>query len=95
MSDSEPQGPPSSARQARAVQSFLALLLLIIAAAAITLRTVRDPGTLEIASSDPTPLGYTWSLVLFILPLLGIAGWFLRHPDLGFSVAHSESRCWF
>ncbi len=75
---------PSAKRQARAIQAFLTILLLIIVAATIALRTVRDSGRLEFTSSDPTPLGYTWSLVLFILPLLGIAGWFLRHPDYTF-----------
>ncbi len=51
--------------------------------AVLTLRTVDDPGELKITSADPTPLGYTWSLSLFIIPLLTIAWWFLRHPELG------------
>ncbi len=57
---------------------------VIIIPAALTLRTVEDPGTLQIASPDPTPLGYTWSLLLFIVPLLAVAWWFLRHPDYSF-----------
>ncbi len=50
--------------------------------ATLTLLTVEVPGTLEMPSEDPTPLGYTWSLSLFIIPLLTIAWWFLRHPQL-------------
>lgn len=84
MSDPRPTDAPSATDQMRAFQAFLSILVLIVIAATITLRTVHDPGTLEIESSDPTPLGYTWSLVLFVLPLLGVAAWFLRHPDYGF-----------
>lgn len=52
--------------------------------AAVALSTVRVPGTLEVPSDDPTPHGYTWSLLLFILPFAAISGWFLRHPSFTF-----------
>jgi hypothetical protein len=45
--------------------------------AGITLHTVRFAGTLQISSPNPTPYGYTWSLLLFIVPIAVIAGWFL------------------
>ncbi len=57
---------------------------MLVVPSILTLRTIDDPGTLVIGSDNPTPLGYTWSLSLFIVPLLTIAWWFLRHPDLGF-----------
>jgi lycopene cyclase domain-containing protein len=64
------------------------VVLLIIAMltipAALTLRTVLVPGTLQIPSDDPTPYGYTWSLLLFIFPLAVIAWWFIRHPRFTF-----------
>ncbi len=56
---------------------------MLVVPATLTLMTVDVPGTLEIPSEDPTPHGYTWSLTLFIIPLLTIAWWFLRHPELG------------
>ncbi len=61
---------------------FLMIAMLVVPAT-LTLMTVEVPGTLDIPSEDPTPLGYTWSLTLFLIPLLTIAWWFLRHPELG------------
>jgi hypothetical protein len=43
---------------------------------------VRRPGRLEIASANPTPLGYTWSLLLFVVPLAALAWWFVRRREL-------------
>ena len=66
---------------ARVVLLMIAMLAI---PAALTLRTVLVPGTLEIPSDDPTPYGYTWSLLLFIFPLVVIAWWFIRHPRFTF-----------
>ncbi len=55
---------------------------MLVVPATLTLMTVDVPGNLEIPSQDPTPHGYTWSLTLFIIPLLTIAWWFLRHPGM-------------
>jgi hypothetical protein len=33
------------------------------------------------AESDPSPLGYTRSLTLFLIPIAVLAWWFLRHPE--------------
>lgn len=60
------------------------MIAMIVVPAALTLRTVLDAGTLEVASENPTPLGYTWSLLLFLFPLAVIAWWFLRHPEFTF-----------
>lgn len=60
---------------------FLIALLLIIPAA-LTLHTVREPGVLTIASKDPTPFGYTISLLLFILPVVVLGAWFATRSDL-------------
>jgi hypothetical protein len=54
-----------------------AMLAMIAVPAAITLHTVSSPGTLQVSSSNPTPYGYTWSLLLFIVPILVIGFWFL------------------
>jgi lycopene cyclase-like protein len=69
-----------SPRQCAAIV-FL-LLMLIAVPAAITLTTVRVPGTLVIDSPDPTPHGYTVSLLLYIVPSLAIAFWLLPRERL-------------
>ncbi len=54
-----------------------AMLAIVALPVGITLHTVRDPATVLIHSSNPTPFGYSWSLLLFIMPILVIGGWFL------------------
>jgi hypothetical protein len=58
------------------------MLAMIIIPAAITLHSVRSPVTLVPTSQNPTPHGYTWSLLLFIVPSAFIAGWFLPSEGL-------------
>jgi hypothetical protein len=61
-------------------------LSMIIIPAAITLHAVRSPGKLVVAAENPTPYGYTVSLLLFIVPILVIAFviafWFLPSEGL-------------
>jgi hypothetical protein len=45
-----------------------AMVAMVAVPAAITLRTVSSPGTLQMSSSNPTPHGYSWSLLLFVVP---------------------------
>jgi len=54
-----------------------AMLAIVAVPVAITLHTVRDPASVLLSSSNPTPFGYSWSLLLFIIPILVIGGWFL------------------
>jgi len=60
----------------------IAMLAMIVIPAAITLHTVHSPATLVPTSQNPTPHGYTWSLLLFISPIVVIAGWFLPSEGL-------------
>jgi hypothetical protein len=60
----------------------IAMLSMIIIPAAITLHSVRSPAALVPTSQNPTPHGYTWSLLLFIIPSAVIAGWFLPSEGL-------------
>ena len=62
----------------------ISLICALIIPAALTLHTVKSPGSLVIASDNPTPLGYTISLSLFIFPMLSIGWWFFRHPAIRF-----------
>jgi hypothetical protein len=55
----------------------MAMLAIIVVPAGITLHTVRVPAAIDIASANPTPHGYSWSLLLFIIPIAVIGGWFL------------------
>ena len=74
-------GPQRLPRQAFRVVFVIAGLLIV--PAALTLRTVLHPGALQIESSNPTPLGYTWSLLLFLIPLGALGFWLARRRDLG------------
>lgn len=65
-------------------QVVLAIAALLIVAAILTLRTVAHPALLQPSSDNPTPLGYTWSLLLFIIPIAALAWWFASRPDLKF-----------
>ncbi len=54
------------------------LICLLVLPAALTLQTVLAPGQLVVTSDNPTPLGYTVSLSLFIFPMLALGWWFFR-----------------
>jgi hypothetical protein len=59
----------------------VAMLAMVTVPAAITLNTVQHPGTLKVPP-DPSPYGYTLSLLLFIVPVVVIGLWFLPHEQL-------------
>ncbi|HZS18244.1 MAG TPA: hypothetical protein VFA51_09985 [Candidatus Udaeobacter sp.] len=68
-------------------KAFYAVFLIaaaLIVPAAITLRTIVHPAILQATSDNPTPLGYTWSLALFVVPIAVLALWFASRPDLKF-----------
>jgi lycopene cyclase domain-containing protein len=79
MALSDP-GDPTAQRRAATV--VMVMLAMIAVPAALTLNAVHHPVTLVNSNSDPTPHGYTWSLLLFIIPILVIGFWFLTHADL-------------
>jgi hypothetical protein len=58
------------------------IICVFIIPAAFTLQTVVEPGRLVFSSENPTPLGYTISLSLFVIPILAIGWWFLRYPKI-------------
>jgi hypothetical protein len=60
------------------------MLAMVSVPAALTLMTVRLPVTLQMASSNPTPYGYTWSLLLFLVPIMVIAFGFLPRKEAEF-----------
>ncbi len=70
----------SGSKKAAVIVSYIVCVLIL--PAALTLQTVVDPGILVVQSDNPTPLGYTVSLSLFILPILSIGWWFFRNPKI-------------
>jgi len=69
----------------RAFYVVFAIAAALVVPAAIALRTIIHPAVLQATSDNPTPLGYTWSLALFIIPLGALSWWFVCRPDLQFS----------
>jgi hypothetical protein len=59
----------------------IGMLAMLIIPAALTLHSVSAPGRLEVGP-DASPHGYTWSLLLFIVPILAITLWFLPSEGL-------------
>ena len=55
----------------------LAMLGMVAVPAGITLHTVLVPAVAHISTTNPTPYGYSWSLLLFVVPIVVIGGWFL------------------
>jgi hypothetical protein len=81
----EGHGLSESASRIRAVDPGGAWVVAVIAAVGIlpaflTLRTVVHPYKLVATSANPTPLGYTWSLSLWIVPVVAIALWLHASP---------------
>ena len=60
----------------------IAMLAMIILPAAITLQTVHVPAPQMPVNQNSTPHGYTFSLLLFLFPIVFIAGWFLPSEGL-------------
>jgi lycopene cyclase domain-containing protein len=58
------------------------MLAMVALPAGLTLSAVRFPGTLQVEAPNPTPYGYTVSLLLFVVPILVIAVWFALRRDL-------------
>ena len=69
-------------------QSFylvFAIAAVLVVPATLALRAVIHPAVLQSAEDNPTPLGYRWSLLLFIIPIVVLAWWRMDVPELPFS----------
>jgi len=53
---------------------------MVVVPATLTLLRIERPRGVVDPSTNPTPLGYTWSLLLYVVPLVVLAIWFVRHP---------------
>ena len=66
----------------------LAMLGMISAPAALTLHTARVPAFRplgEVVSVNPSPYGYSVSLLIFVIPIAAIAIWFLPQAHIRIS----------
>ena len=59
----------------------IGMLAMVAVPAALTLHAVSSPGKLQVGP-NPSPYGYTWSLLLFIVPIVAITLWFLPSEGL-------------
>lgn len=75
---------PGQGHAGGAFRVLCLLAAMLIVPAALTLSRVEHPGVLSIPSDNPTPYGYTWSLLLFLVPVGVLGGWFARRPQLQF-----------
>jgi hypothetical protein len=63
----------------------IGILLMIALPAALTLHTARVAPAVDPNAPNLTPHGYTISLLLFIVPILAISGWFLPNEGVRIS----------
>jgi hypothetical protein len=57
---------------------MVGMMIILTLPFILTLRTVSEPRALLDYNTNPTPLGYTWSLSLFIIPVIVLALWLSR-----------------
>ncbi len=68
--------------------SFVAVLLILAmlaAPAAITLHRVHVTAVVDVTVPNPSPYGYTVSLLLFVVPILVIGGWLVPKDGIRIS----------
>jgi len=54
---------------------FFLMIFALVVPATLTLLSVEEAITFKPSTANPTPLGYTWSLLLFIVPIIAIFAW--------------------
>jgi hypothetical protein len=63
-----------------------AMVAMVAAPMAVTLHTVRVSAVVDVAAEpNPSPFGYTASLLLFVVPIVAIAFWFV--PQEGVKIS--------
>jgi hypothetical protein len=66
------------ARMSPALRSFLTIifvLFMLALPATLTLGRIRVPAVVDVTFPNPSPYGYTVSLLLFIIPIIAISCW--------------------
>ncbi len=71
---------PATRSPARKALTIAGILATIIVPATIVLSTVQGTRPSVPLQPQPTPLGYTWSLLMFAIPVVVLGTWFHLHP---------------
>jgi hypothetical protein len=58
---------------------------MLVGPAALTLHRVRVPAVVDVTYPNPSPYGYTVSLLLFIVPIVVLGGWLVPRDDVRIS----------
>lgn len=74
------QGSPHSS-----YTTVLIVLAMVVLPAVLTLRQVRVPAVVDVSLPNPSPYGYTVSLLLFILPILALVFWLVPNDGVEIS----------
>ena len=62
-----------------------AMIAMVALPAALTLHTVRVSSVVDAAARNPSPYGYTVSLLIFAIPIVGIGFWLVPQEGLHIS----------
>jgi len=81
----ERAGFPGSDAPRTSLRLVMAMLGMIAVPAALALFTVRAPAAASAPATNPSPYGYTVSLLLFIVPILVIGVWLVPREDVKIS----------
>ena len=74
------------------VRVVAAIILVLVLPAALTLYTVKVPMKRVDVTLNPTPLGYTVSLLIYFVPLVALHRWFSRSFDEGAGMLRRAGR---
>ena len=74
------------------VSVLFAIIAVIVIPAMFTLNTVKVPITGSDVKLNPTPLGYTVSLLIYLVPVLALYWWFSRRCPEGDGAIRRNSR---
>ncbi|MEO6801967.1 MAG: hypothetical protein ABI197_01845 [Granulicella sp.] len=77
--------PPGPASPRSSFHVVLAMLAMVAIPAALTLHTVRIPAIVDSTVANPSPYGYSVSLLLFLIPIVVIGLWFLPQEGVHLS----------
>jgi len=62
----------------------LGIIAAVVIPVSLTMLRVKETLHIELSTTNPTPLGYTTSLLIFVFPLTILALWFLSHSKFTF-----------
>jgi hypothetical protein len=62
---------------------FIGMIFMLLIPSILTLLSVEERSPV-VFPTNPTPYGYTWSLLLFLVPALTLLGWLHYNSDLVF-----------